>query len=252
MMDTLLTARQLQELLQIDRVTIYRMLKDGRLHGFKVGGQWRFSRAEIEAWIRERQADLGVAESPVIAASEPIPPAQALPLSCVETIQDVFAEAMGVGAVTVAMDGTPLTPISNSCAFCTLVQATKAGRKRCTGSWQALVKGGVVCHAGLRCTGGQIEVREEAVALFCAGQFLEEPASNGGAADHLAALAKATDLDVGALRQAWRQVPVLDERQSQKLSHLVQRVARTFSEIGEERLELLGRLRRIAEITELS
>ena len=252
MMDTLLTARQLQELLQIDRVTIYRMLKDGRLHGFKVGGQWRFSRAEIEAWIRERQADLGVAESPVIAASEPIPPAQALPLSCVETIQDVFAEAMGVGAVTVAMDGTPLTPISNSCAFCTLVQATKAGRKRCTDSWQALVKGGVVCHAGLRCTGGQIEVREEAVALFCAGQFLEEPAGNGGAADRLAALAKATDLDVGTLRQAWRQVPVLDEGQSQKLSHLVQRVARTFSEIGEERLELLGRLRRIAEITELS
>ena len=55
--DTLLTARQLQELLQVDRITIYRMLSDGRLEGFKVGGQWRFSRQAIQGWLKEQQAN---------------------------------------------------------------------------------------------------------------------------------------------------------------------------------------------------
>ncbi len=50
--DDLLTTKQLRDLLQVDRITIYRMLYDGRLHGFKVGGQWRFSRQEIEAWLQ--------------------------------------------------------------------------------------------------------------------------------------------------------------------------------------------------------
>lgn len=36
-MDSLLTARQLQDLLRVDRITIYRMLKDGRIQGFKDG-----------------------------------------------------------------------------------------------------------------------------------------------------------------------------------------------------------------------
>jgi excisionase family DNA binding protein len=54
--DDLLTTRQLQDLLRVDRITIYRMLKDGRLRGFKVGGQWRLSRGEIEIWLQEQQS----------------------------------------------------------------------------------------------------------------------------------------------------------------------------------------------------
>ncbi|MCA9947998.1 MAG: helix-turn-helix domain-containing protein, partial [Anaerolineales bacterium] len=38
-MEDLLTTRQVQELLQVDRTTVYRMRKDGRLTGVKVGQQ---------------------------------------------------------------------------------------------------------------------------------------------------------------------------------------------------------------------
>ena len=38
-MPNLLTAKEVQELLSVDRTTIYRMLKDGRLKGVKVGNQ---------------------------------------------------------------------------------------------------------------------------------------------------------------------------------------------------------------------
>jgi excisionase family DNA binding protein len=54
--EDLLTARQLQDLLKVDRITIYRMLGDGRLTGFKVGGQCRFSWWQIETWFQERHA----------------------------------------------------------------------------------------------------------------------------------------------------------------------------------------------------
>ena len=43
----LLTAKQVQDLLHVDRTTIYRMLKDGRLNGVKVGKHWRFSAQEV-------------------------------------------------------------------------------------------------------------------------------------------------------------------------------------------------------------
>jgi excisionase family DNA binding protein len=47
-MDDLLTTRQVQEILQVDRITIYRMLQDRRLKGVKIGQQWRFARREVE------------------------------------------------------------------------------------------------------------------------------------------------------------------------------------------------------------
>ena len=33
--------------------TVYRLVKCGRLPGFKVGGQWRFSRSILEAWVAD-------------------------------------------------------------------------------------------------------------------------------------------------------------------------------------------------------
>ena len=46
-MQTLLSARQVQEVLHIDRSTVYRMAEDGRLPAIRVGKQWRFPADEI-------------------------------------------------------------------------------------------------------------------------------------------------------------------------------------------------------------
>jgi excisionase family DNA binding protein len=115
-MDALLTTRQLQNLLQVDRITTYRIPSDGRLRGFIVGGQWRFPNQAIEHWLRERRADLEVPDPPTSAA-ELQPSPEALPLSRIQVIRSIFAEALGVGTVTTAVDGAPLTPIAHSCEF---------------------------------------------------------------------------------------------------------------------------------------
>lgn len=253
-MDVLLTSRQLQELLQVDRITIYRMLNDGRLRGFKVGGQWRFSRQAIEKWLEEQRASLGISD-PLKATTDPSDSAGTLPLTCIQAIQGVLAEALEVGIVTTAVDGTPLTPIAHSCGFCDLILSTDAGRQRCIGSWRAAAAETgdtprlATCHAGLCYVWGRIEVQGEYVAATHAGQFLDSRPTGDSWQATLSELAAATGMDEQELQQALPLVPVLDEDRQQQIPRLLRRITDTFSEIGEERLNLVSRLRRIAEIT---
>jgi excisionase family DNA binding protein len=251
---TLLTTRQLQDLLQLDRITIYRMLNDGRLQGFKIGGQWRFSRHAIEQWLQAQHVDLDAAEPPGTTAGQH-PSPEELPLSCIAAIQDIFAQALDVGTLTTAVDGQPLTPVANSCAFCDLILSTKAGRRRCISSWRAAAaKDGhtpqiATCHAGLRYVWGRIEVEGKFVAATHAGQFLDAQPTGQEWSTKLTELASATGITRQRLRQALDNVHLLEEGRLEQVPRLLQRVAATFSEIGEERFKLLGRLHRIAEMT---
>ena len=51
-MSEFLTTRQLQDILRVDRTTIYRMADDGRIPAVKIGSQWRFPRQSIEGWLK--------------------------------------------------------------------------------------------------------------------------------------------------------------------------------------------------------
>ena len=253
-MDTLLTTRQLQDLLQVDRITIYRMLNEGRLRGFKVGGQWRFSQREIEVWLQGQQAQPDVVPGPHLLASTLAPLSQALPLSCVQAIQIVCAEALDIGAVTIDLDGTPLAGVSNSCEFCDQILATESGRRRCAGSWRQAANGKVYpCHAGLLCASAPIVVRGQPVALAALCQFvLFSPGSDEPAwQSHLPALAAGLGLDAASLHTAAGGVRAIPGAHLPRVLHLLQRIADALSEIGQERLNLIGRLQKIAEISEI-
>ena len=49
--DEILTLKEVATLLKVAEKTTYTMAQRGELPGFKVGGQWRFRRADIESWI---------------------------------------------------------------------------------------------------------------------------------------------------------------------------------------------------------
>jgi len=55
-MSDMLTAKEMQELLQVDRSTIYRMAEMGRLPAIKVGKQWRFPGDQVETWLKSQAA----------------------------------------------------------------------------------------------------------------------------------------------------------------------------------------------------
>lgn len=52
--DEILTIHELAALLKIGEKTAYTMAQSGELPGFKVRDQWRFRRADIDAWIAEK------------------------------------------------------------------------------------------------------------------------------------------------------------------------------------------------------
>jgi excisionase family DNA binding protein len=243
-MKELLTAREVQDLLKVDRVTVYRMLKDGRLSGVKVGQQWRFDQASVDTLL-----------SGSCPTEQPIPsrPSDVLPIHCIQPIQDVFAEVAGVGAITVAPDGAPLTEQSSGCRFCALVQSTPAGRRACQQSWRQIAGAEpgtfATCHAGLSYAYGSISVDGEPVARIIAGQFHAAPPEPATVAATVARLNAELGLDAGELAAAAAEVPTLDGRAHARLGGWLGRVAGTFETIARERATLLGRLRRIAEMT---
>ena len=51
----ILTVSELAEYLRVDKTTIYRALKEGKLPGFRVGSDWRFHLDAIEQWQRGHQ-----------------------------------------------------------------------------------------------------------------------------------------------------------------------------------------------------
>ena len=49
-----MTVKQLTAYLQLDRMTIYKMLKEGFPPAMRIGHQWRFFQADVDAWLRSR------------------------------------------------------------------------------------------------------------------------------------------------------------------------------------------------------
>jgi excisionase family DNA binding protein len=246
-MDDLLTTKELQELLKIDRTTVYRMLKDGRLNGTKVGEQWRFSRREVESLLSGAPST-----EPVNAVVSSV---AVLPLHCIQPVQNVFAEVAGVGSVTTAPNGEPLTEISNSCRFCNLILATESGRRACQASWARLASQPepqphfVACHAGLQYARARIEVNGVFEAMLIAGQFyIQRPEATEEMA-RIQALAEKHGLAPADLAEAAREILLLEAHKQARIGDWLESVAHTFEQIGCERKDFIDRLQRIAEMS---
>jgi excisionase family DNA binding protein len=69
MANKILTVSELADHLNVHRITIYRLLKDGSLPGFKIGRVWRFDLDEITNWMAA-----GKSGRQVMAAEEALAP----------------------------------------------------------------------------------------------------------------------------------------------------------------------------------
>jgi excisionase family DNA binding protein len=247
-LDDLLTTKQLQDYLKVDRTTIYRMLKDGRLVGIRVGNQWRFAREAIGALI---SGEVSIEHSSESQLETP------LPLHCIQPIQDVFADIAQVGSLTTAPDGTPLTTISNPCHFCSLILASESGRLACIESWRKLASQSerrpqfVECHAGLHYARARIEIDGKLEAMAIAGQFYAARPEQNEENARLQKLAVLHDLDVQALQESAKEIRMVDERMESQIGKWLEKIAHTFEHFGRERSDLMGRLRRIAAMTDI-
>lgn len=247
-MDDLLTSRELQALLCVDRKTIYRMLHDKRLPAVRVGGQWRFSRQSIEKWLSE-PSDVQPAND-----FQNLPaPLETLPLDCFRSVQDVFADALDVGVVTTNLEGEVLVAPNNACAFCKLILESQEGRRRCAMTWTGLRDGSQAvrvtqCHAGLECARGRIDVDGNYLGMVFACQFITSEKQRTVLRRNVPALAQECGIDPLKLKRAAKEITITGTERAGKIVTLVEKVAKTFSNIGNRRLELILRLRQVAKL----
>lgn len=52
--DEILTIEEVATYLKAGRRTVYRLAANGQIPAFKLGGVWRFQRAELDRWIAAR------------------------------------------------------------------------------------------------------------------------------------------------------------------------------------------------------
>lgn len=244
-MSEFLTTRQVQELLQVDRTTVYRMSRDGRLTGTKIGNQWRFSKSKIDGLLAGPPAP----QEPAAGISIEI-----LPLTCLQGMQNVSAEAIGISAVTTDTEGNPLTQMSNPTRFCQLIRGSEKGQAACQADLTLIAQRAgspfpnMTCHAGLQCVGSPVTINDTETAVFIACQY-DTTSSHTERHWHIQQLAAAYDLDAEELAEAADKIPVLDPDRQRHITAWLPKLTRTLSEIGQERADLLSRLQRIAAMS---
>ena len=136
----LLSAHDVQELLHVDRSTVYRMAEDGRLSAIKIGRQWRFPAADIQALL-DGSAPLGTASvAEILPARRVDEPAvrSSLDVDLAAAVTQVAADLLGVMMVVTDMDGVPITEVSNPCPWFAERLDDPTLLETCTQEWQQL------------------------------------------------------------------------------------------------------------------
>ena len=248
-MEDFLTARQVQDVLKVDRITVYRMLQDGRLKGVKIGQQWRFPRSEFERMLEGQVSQETVTQQIADAG---------FPSHCVQTIQDLYAEVGQIGAIMVDPKGQPLTRISQACSFCQMILSSPSGRAACEASWQSFAcnsaSGGsyFTCHAGLQYIGCQVTSKDQSAGLFLTGQFYWQPPDAREQNERIRRLASAYALPFETLRQAAVDIPTIDPARQVSVESWPKAAARAVQSILNERTGFMERLQQIANLTQIS
>ena len=266
MPDRLLTTREVQEYLNVDRITVYRMVESGQIPGMKVGAQWRFSQSAINDWLQSRS---GKAQPAAAAASVALAPSEALDLasrpldalgvadlvapSCLEIIKGSFAQALGVAVGITDLAGNPLVPMSKVCGFCRAGWSSSGFRQRCQASWSALSAIHEpepqlhLCHAGVLYAAAPISVSGHRLGLVVVGQFLAGPVDD----EFLMRMRQVTldcGLDAGLLIEHARDIPILVSDRSDLVSMLLITIASALSEIASQNYQVRYKLAQIAQI----
>jgi excisionase family DNA binding protein len=247
-MDDYLTARQTQELLKVDRITVYRMINDGRLHGTKIGQQWRFSRGDVESLLN----GLRFGEDFGNAAEE-----NSLPVHCLQTIQDLFSAVSEFPAVLINMQGMPITTMSRDCGYCRLVCGTPAGKKACQASWGKFIQLAhngerrFTCHAGLHYAGTFVSIGADPIGLFLVGGFRREGVYSILGDLSFEKISQSTGAPQEVIRSEYEAIPLLLFEQEEKIDAWAASTSQAFESILQERSTFARRLKKIADLTQI-
>jgi excisionase family DNA binding protein len=107
--DVFLTTEEVLEYLQVNLRTVYRLIKAGKIPAVRVGRQWRFRKADIDAWL-ESQRPRAARPAAVATSTRHAPPVgrpRVLVVDDEESIRDLLSKTLALAdyEVDLAPDG---------------------------------------------------------------------------------------------------------------------------------------------------
>ncbi|MHB0924687.1 MAG: helix-turn-helix domain-containing protein [Bellilinea sp.] len=246
-MTDLLTTRQVQEILKVDRITIYRMLQDGRLKGVKVGSQWRFPQQEVERILEGRapQRYLGTNPNPLF------------PTHCVQTIQNLLSGISEMCALVLDASGEPVTEFTAQPGLSRLILNTSTGHEAYRTAWHAFAMEAqdqvseFTCPLGLSAAAAPIHEHDTLVGWFLVGQVYLDAESRQQAEAQSAAFAARFGVSTKELAENVSAIRVLSPEQWDLLKGWALKAAQAIDSILHERTGYKQRLQQIADLTQM-
>ncbi len=181
----LMSARDVEALLGIDKSTVYRMAYDGRLPAVRVGSQWRFLAEPIRGMLDGAGAERAVAvRSPRSRSSHTLSTTDAPRL---EPVIEVAADLLGVMMVVTDMEGNPATKVANPCPWFIDRQEDPAILDACVKDWHAFADEREFAPAfrvgphGFECARALVRDGNQLVGMVLAGGIAPGDLAPGGA-----------------------------------------------------------------------
>jgi excisionase family DNA binding protein len=261
-MTDMFTAKEMQNLLQVDRSTIYRMAEAGQLPAIKVGKQWRFPAEQVDTWLEAKTTSYSRSSSTAspfrpqfVEEAESNDLKTLLPIDCVQLMQDSYADLLGVMLVVTDMKGNPLTQASNPCGLFTAVNEVPGALQKCIQSWHTLATDMQLephfnrSHLGLLCARGMIRVGTELKGMVVAGCIAPErwPPSTAEVETMTSVFGVSPEVITAHLEA----VHHLDNNHKATVLAFVQRIANIVAHIIGERRILMSKLETIANLAKI-
>jgi excisionase family DNA binding protein len=242
---TLLTTKDVQALINVDKSTIYRMAEDGRIPAIKVGRQWRFPADEIERWLTRPPS------SNHVATPGPTDLCDLLASPSLQAVADLAGELLGVMAVVTDMNGLPLSDVANPCGFYTAVEELPGVLDRCVDGWKRLGTGGLEpqwtpSHLGFLCARTFVRIDTRLVGMVIVGGVRPEmwpPIPKA-----LAAIANDLGVTAAQLEPHLGGVYDLSPDERARVLAALPKIADLVTALAAERSDLLARFSQIAAL----
>jgi len=242
---TYLTTKDLQNLIRVDKSTIYRMAEDGRIPAVKVGRQWRFPETAVREMLGQAPVRLEPsAEQRTLLAS--------LDGDVTQAVADLAARTFDAMVVITGMGGQPMTEVSNPCGLFSAVASEPKVLPKCIDTWAHygavpdLTPAFRSSQFGFLCARTFIRVGNELLGMVIVGGIAPDvwPPS----APAIEATASGFGVDAQLLADHINEVFDLDAVGKARILDLLPQFGVLLSRMAESSSSLVGRLDAIASL----
>lgn len=250
-MARMLTTKDVQALIRVDRSTIYRMAEAGRIPAIKVGRQWRFPEEHLAEWLGEHRTPLhDEAAATPRRAGEGL--ADVLPPRTVQALADLLGEVFGMMVIITDIEGRPLTRVANPCGLFRAIEDAPGTVEKCIEGWKELgdevdmTPRFLPSHIGFLCARGFVRVGSALQGMVIVGGVAPEVWPPGR--EQIEALAAELGMNADDIAGHIDEVYHLDETQLDRVLYLLPAVGTLISHLAGERGQLVTRLEAIASL----